>query len=58
MMILYDYFSYYMGTVCVSNRTNQPLETGTFECILPTDLKPTEVKSNLVEVQEMCATKI
>jgi hypothetical protein len=47
-----------MGTVCVSNRTNQPIDTGTFECILPTELKPTEVKSNLVEVQEMCATKI
>ncbi|CAD8096789.1 unnamed protein product [Paramecium primaurelia] len=47
-----------MGGICQANRGYPIIESGPFEYILPTEIKPYEMKSNLLEVQEMCATKI
>ncbi|CAD8206471.1 unnamed protein product [Paramecium pentaurelia] len=47
-----------MGTVCKTIHKTQIVETDGFVLEQPIETKPFEIKSNLPEVQEMCATKI
>ena len=39
-----------MGGICEANRGYIAIESGPFDCILPEEIKPYEMKSNLVEV--------
>lgn len=49
-LIKINFFYLFMGGICEGNRGYPIIESNTFECILPTEIKPYEMKSNLVEV--------